>query len=346
MKNIFLKWSTAVIILGLNLNLSAQVKTSVLTPQKPGNLIAKDPKPGSKNLAVTLSKATGVSNEYLGAATDVQISAAPGLSDFRLWYNNGDHKVRTIGVLHDKGSMLAKYSDQNGDDPFRVEATWVNIPGSTGGTLTAAGSGTFNIQLPPKPANTTLVISGFSFERQQGTDNNIRTISIKMDQENSIAQLSFIDDQREDYRSIVEPTMTGGVLGLVPFGTLVGSGMSMESIIKGIINEGKNKARPYVATIQYAYVPNARIFSNRAVSGTGRQKADMNGQLPNKGPMVYRGFVLRFNNSDHHLLGIGIHLNGMKRFPGQRSVDDTPITYQDNNTDDSVQWFVDYTLLK
>jgi|APTNR8051073442_1049403.scaffolds.fasta_scaffold43678_1 hypothetical protein len=297
----------------------------------------------ARNAPVRVAFGEGVSNEYLITATDVALGAAPILSDFRLWFNNGDHKVRTIGVLHEGGGMRANFSDQNGDDPFRAKAKWLVIPGATGGTISAVGGGTFNIQLPPKPANTTLVIAGFSFERQAGTDANIRTIAIKMDQENSIAQVSLIDDQREDYRGIVEPTMTGGVLGLVPFGTLYGSGLSMESIIRGILNEGRNTARPYSATIQYAYVPNARISSSGAVSGTGRQKALMQGQHPGVGHLVYRGFVMRFNNSDHHLLGMGLHINGMPGFPGQRVVTDSPITWQDNNNDDPLQWYVDYS---
>ena len=296
--------------------------------------------------SVSISHATGVSNEYLVSATNNTISNAPALSDFRLWFNNGDHMINTIGILHEQGAMRAIYKDQNGDDPFRVDAKWINIPGATGGTISAAGAGTFNIQLPPKPADTTIVISGFSFARAGGTDNNIRTMSIKIDQQTSIAQVSFLDDQREDYRSIVEPTMTGGVLGLVPFGTIFGSYISMESIIRGIINDGKNTARPYGVTLQYAFVPNSRIAANGATSGTSRIKAEMQGQSPDNKPIAYRGFVLRFNNSDHHLLGIGLHLNGLPAFPGQRPSFEEPITWQDNNRDDGIQWYVEYSSIK
>ncbi|TKC01174.1 hypothetical protein [Pedobacter cryotolerans] len=346
MKNIFIKWPIAILFIASNLSLSAQiVKPSTIT-KKPGNLAVQNIQEKTSNEPLKHSYANGVSNDYLGAATDYQISAAPALSDFRLWFKNGDHKVRAIGVLQDNGGMLAKYSDQNGDDPFRVAAQWINVPGATGGTVTAAGSGTFNIQLPPKPVNTTLVISGFSFERQLGTDNNIRTISIKMDQEKAVAQVSFIDDQREDYRSIIEPTMTSGVLMVVPFGTLVGIGSTGEAVITKMLNDGKSTARPYTATIQYAYIPNSRIKTNGAVSGTGRT-SNMQGQIPNRGPIAYRGFVLRFNNSDHHLLGFGIHIHGMTKFPGQLNGAETlPITYQDNNTDDPIQWYVDYSLLQ
>ncbi|GEC77277.1 hypothetical protein [Flavobacterium aquatile] len=293
---------------------------------------------------ITTSRASGTSNEYLVTASDIKISSAPALSDFRLWYNNGDHKVRTIGILHDQGSMNAKYSDQNGDDPFRVEAKWLNIPDATGGTITAAGSGTFNIQLPAKPANTTLVISGFSFERLAGTDNNIRTMSIKMDQDNALAQVSFIDDQREDYRSVVDPVATG-ILAIAPFGTIIETGLTIDGILKGMSND-KSTARPYVATIQYAYIPNSRIIANGSVSGTSRSKSAMQGQIPNWYQLAYRGFTLRFNNSDHHLLGMGIHLNGINTFPGQRGTHDAPITWQDNNMDDRIQWLVDYSSIK
>lgn len=336
------KLITAFGLIGL-VSTSALSQIAPRTVVPPSGAVAKAM--AQRNAPVRVAYGEGVSNDYLYAATDIALSAAPILSDFRLWFNNGDHKIRTIGILHQSGGMRANFNDQNGDDPFRVRAKWLNVPGATGGTLTAAGGGTFNIQLPPKPANTTLVISGFSFERPAGTDANIRTIAIKFDQENSIAQVSLIDDQREDYRGIVEPTMIGGVIGLIPFGTLVGSGMSMESVIRGIMNEGANTGRPYSATIQYAYVPNSRITTNGAVSGTGRQKSLMQGQHPGIGNLAYRGFVMRFNNSDHHLLGMGIHINGMPIFPGQRASSDFPVTYQDTNTDDPIQWYVDYSVI-
>ncbi|RZJ79137.1 MAG: hypothetical protein EOO47_11710 [Flavobacterium sp.] len=346
MKNIFLKWPIAILFIASNLSLSAQIVKPNTITQKTGNLAVQSTQKKTSNEPLTYSSANGVSNDYLGVATNHQISVAPALSDFRLWFNNGDHKIRAIGVLHDNGAMLAKYSDQNGDDPFRVEANWINVPGATGGTVTAAGSGTFNIQLPPKPANTTLVISGFSFERQLGTDNNIRTISIKMDQEKAIAQVSFLDDQKEDFRSIFGPTMTSGVLMVVPFGTLIGIGSTGEAVITKMLNDGKSPARPYTATIQYAYIPNSRIRTSGAVSGTSRTSYT-HGQIPIRLSMALRGFVLRFNNSDHHLLGIGIHINGMPKFPGQHNGAETlPVTFQDNNTDDPIQWYVDYSLIQ
>lgn len=343
MKTTFIK-STIAILLICNFHFSF-AQAPKLTPTKTST-IEKNSKiaAASTKKEITTSRASGVSHEYLIAASDIKISSAPALSDFRLWYNNGDHKVRTIGVLHDQGSMNAKYSDQNGDDPFRVEAKWLNIPEATGGTITAAGSGTFNIQLPAKPANTTLVISGFSFERLQGTDNNIRTMSIKMDQDNAVAQVSFIDDQREDYRSVVDPVATG-ILAIAPFGTIIETGLTIDGILKGMSTD-KNTARPYVATIQYAYIPNSRIIANGSVSGTSRSKSAMQGQLPNWYQLAYRGFTLRFNNSDHHLLGMGIHLNGINTFPGQRGANDAPITWQDNNMDDRIQWLVDYSSIK
>lgn len=346
MKTKIIKSAIAILLIS-NFQLTYGQLSNTIIKTAPKSTLITNPKLTSisEKKDISISRAFGTSNEYLVAAANVKISSAPALSDFRLWYNNGDHKVRTIGVLHDQGSMNAKYSDQNGDDPFHVEAKWINIPGATGGKLTAAGSGTFNIQLPKKPVNTTIVISGFCFERQSNTDNNIRTMSIKMDQENAIAQVSFIDDQREDYRSVVDAPLTG-ILAIVPLGTLIETGMTADNILKSMANDGKQPARPYVVTIQYAFIPNSRIIENGTVSGTNRSKEGMQGQIPTSTPVVYRGFTLRFNNSDHHLLGMGIHITGLNKFPGQRGPNDAPITWQDNNTDDGIQWLVDYSSLK
>lgn len=295
---------------------------------------------------LTFSRGEGVSNGHLVSATDVLISSAPALSQFRLWFNNGDHKIRRIGVMHEEGSMRANFSDQNDDDPFRAAATWVNVPGSTGGVLTATGGGSFKIQLPPKPPNSTIVISGFSFERQSGTDNNLRTLSLKINQDTSTVDVSLIDDQGADFRSVIDPFMTGGLVGNLPFGAIVGGVMSTEAMVRAIINEGRNTPRPYAATIQYAFIPNARIASNGAVSGTNRSRDSIQGQIPDRSPMAIRGFSFRFNNSDHHMLGVGVHFWGMPLFPGQRGSAESPITFQDNNFDDPIQWVVDYSTLK
>jgi len=331
----------------LSFTLSGQiVNPKISTLKKTSTETTPRSSKANADAMISICRAFGTSNEYLVSATNCPLSQAPALGDFRLWYNNGDHKVRTIGILHEQGSLLAKYSDQNGDDPFHVEANFINVPGATGGTISAAGSGTFNIQLPTKPANTTLVISGFLFERLSGTDNNIRTMSIKMDQENSLAQVSFIDDQREDYRSVDANAIVSGSLLVVPFGTIISTALSLEQIAKAAINEGKNTARPYAITLQYAFIPNSRVFKNGSLSGTSRGKGLSQGQLPTWTTLAYRAFVLRFNNSDHHILGVGIHLNGMATFPGQRGFESDAITWQDNNTDDPIQWLVDYSELK
>ena len=343
-----LKYTLTILFVNLGFAISAQIITNKsIDLQKTSSTKTSTSKP-SKKTEITFSSASGTSSDYLASAANVPITPAAALRNFRLWFNNGDHKIRTIGILHDQGSMLAKFSDQNGDDPFQVEAQWLNIPGSTGGTISAAGSGTFNIQLPVKPSNTTLVISGFLFERTSGTDNNIRSMSIKMDQEKSLAQVSFIDDQGEDFRSVIENPVTTGALLVAPFGTLIDTALSSEQLVKALNNEQKKTARPYAVTIQYAFIPNSKILVNGSVSGTNRSNTGMSGQIPSiYAAQAIRGFALRFNNSDHHLLGVGIHLAGLKKFPGQRGSSDTdPVTWQDNNQDDPLQWLVDYSVIE
>jgi len=170
-------------------------------------------------------------------------------------------------------------------------------------------------------------------------------MSIKLNQESSFAQVSFLDDQGADFREVFEPSMTSVIGAFLPFGEIVAPGRSLQTAFNEMANAGRTRSRPYAVTIQYAFIPNARILSSGAVSGMNRSAA-MQGQVPQNAATAIRGFVVRFGNSDHHLLGAGIHLLGMPDFPGQRrSTREAPITWQDNETEDPIQWFVDYSVL-
>ena len=317
-------------------NALLQVKSKTL------NQIKTATNANSINIAETIEQGNGT----LDVATNIRLNTAPVLSDFHLYFQNGDHKIRHLGILHENGSMKASFADQNGDDRFEAYGRWFNVPNTTGGTIVASGGGTFNIKLPDAPPNTTLVLSGFSFQRRNDSDANLRAIGVKLDQSTSIATVTLIDDQGADFRLFGDSLGGAALSTIFPFGIIVGSGISMGLAAAAQLDSGQGTMRPYVATVQYAFVPNSHVADSGTVSGSNAQISAMRGQLPSKAGsnLAYKSFFMRFNNADHHLLGLGVHLLGYSG--GSNVRDNNAITYRDNDTDDPINWIVDYVNLK
>jgi hypothetical protein len=91
------------------------------------------------------------------------------------------------------------------------------------------------------------------------------------------------------------------------------------------------KYRPYRVTVQYAWIPNAIVERESAMSGTDRQRR----QRPPSSIDALQGFEVMFTNSDHHLLGLGVNPSGHGG-----------VLFQDNNNDDPMQWTLAYVTLK
>lgn len=268
------------------------------------------------------------------AALDQPLAGGWALNGFDLRFDNGDHKLRRIGVLGEERFAQLILGDRNGDDPFSGTARLLALPGVRVEQVTADGGGKFEIPLPGRArADSTLVLSGFEFRRTDGTDANLRNIGIWLVPERNVIQVSLTDDQGMDFRGL-EATLGAALAstvvplpGLLESSTVVaGTG----AVARGI-NAKAGPYRGYRVQVQYAWIPNAWIERKGALAGSHEQRR----QRPPSRIDALQGFEFTFTNSDHHLLGLGVNGSG-----------GGDVFFQDNNTDDPLQWSVAYLTLK
>ncbi|TYT26516.1 hypothetical protein FZO89_09735 [Luteimonas viscosa] len=269
------------------------------------------------------------------AALDKPLPGGWAMAGFELRFLNGDHKLRRIGVLGEERFARLALADQNGDDPFRGRVLLTSLPGAKVQQVTADGGGKFDIRLPGQaPRDSTLVLSGFEFRRADGSDANLRNVAVWLDPERNIARVSLTDDQGLDFRGLEASLGAMAASMLVPLPGLLETG----SVVAGTratsraIRQNSGQYRGYRVTVQYAWIPNSQVASRGGLAGTDRSRQPLPG-----GARIdaLQGFEFTFTNSDHHLLGLG--LNG----DGRGSA-----LFQDNNTDDPMQWYASYLTLR
>ncbi|WP_202844977.1 hypothetical protein [Luteimonas saliphila] len=269
------------------------------------------------------------------AALDRPLPGGWALAGFELAFLNGDHKLRRIGVLGEERFARLALADQNGDDPFRGRVLLTSLPGAQVQQVTADGGGKFDIRLPERaPPDSTLVLSGFEFRRTDGTDANLRNVAVWLDPERNIARVSLTDDQGLDFRGLEASLGAMAASMLVPLPGLleVGSVVAGTRASSRAIRQNSGQYRGYRVTVQYAWIPNSQVASRGGLAGTDRSRSN----LPAGARIdALQGFEFTFTNSDHHLLGLG--LNGDGRGTA---------LFQDNNTDDPMQWYATYLTLK
>ena len=268
-------------------------------------------------------------------AVNPALPAAFALNGFSLKFDNGDHKLRRIGVLGRGRFTELALADSNGDDPFTASANYTIFTGNGAGRIVAGqvvaeGGGKFEIPLRGNvPADSTLVLSGFAFQREDGSDANLRNIGVWLDSERKVARVSLMDDQGVDFRGFESTIGAAFLNGVLPGAFEVVLATNVPRAVRGIRSAGKY--RPYRVTVQYAWIPNAIVERESAMSGTDRQRR----QRPPSRIDALQGFEVMFTNSDHHLLGLGVNPSG-----------NGGVLFQDNNNDDPMQWTMAYVTLK
>lgn len=291
--------------------------------------------------AGTWSESASTVNGITGSGNGANQPALPqvaALNGFLLSFNNGDHKLRHIGVLADGRFTRFAYADRNGDDPFRARAGWTTFTRGIAGEVSAVGGGKFRIELPtPRPEGHVLVLRGFEFRRADGTDANLRNISVKLDGALNIAEVSLTDDQGLDFRGL-ERTLGAAVASAaagVPLPGLVElAHADLARVAARSIPQMVGRYRAYRVTVQYAWIPRALVQQEGTLAGgTG----DLGAITPPTPVHALQGFEFTFDNSDHHLLTLAV--NADER--GKRV-----FAFQDNNRDDPLRWTVTYLTLK
>ena len=267
------------------------------------------------------------------AANQPALPGVVALRGFQLRFRNGDHKLRRIAVLPGDRFTRFSLSDSNGDDGFSANAMYATFSAGSVGEVGARGGGKFEIQLPgnPPPGHT-LVLRGFEFRRRDGTDANLRNIGVWMDSARRVARVSLIDDQGLDVRGFeatIGAVFTGAAL--LPGAMEAMSVTNSEAMRARAIPQQVDGYRAYEVTVQYAWIPNALVQQQGAISGTHRSRV----ASPASPIDALQGFEFTFNNSDHHLLGLGVNGSGGNE-----------VLFRDNNRDDPMQWSATYVTLR
>ena len=281
--------------------------------------------------------------DTMDVAASSSLGGVSALAGFRFRFNNGDHKLRRIGVLPKDRYASFSLADSNGDDPFSAVASWAVISAGRSGSVSASGGGQFEIPLPGgKVAGHKLVLSGFEFRRKDGTDANVRSIGVWLDSDRAVARVMLMDDQGPDFRGF-EKTIGAALLG-VPAGELKLTTDSMVTAMGQVNRAGGGRYRPFAVQVQYAWIPDSAVSGVDVFTGTGRTPASGKA-FPSNG--VLQGFEFYFTSSDHHLLDVGVMGPLMRPAPG--ALQNPPgevVAFQDNNRDDSMRWAAELATLK
>lgn len=287
----------------------------------------------------TWSESSAVANGLTGSGNGANQPALPqvaALNGFLLSFGNGDHKLRQVGVLADGRYTRFAFADSNGDDPFRASAGWTTFTHGTAGEVSAVGGGKFRIPLPTqKPAGHVLVLRGFEFRRADGSDANLRNISVWLDSQRNVAEVSLTDDQGLDFRGLERTLGLAAAAGatLLP-GLLEAAHMDATRIAARNIPQMVGKYRGYKVTVQYAWIPQGLVQQEGTLAGGG---GDLDRPRVATPVHALQGFEFTFDNSDHHLLTLAVNADDRGR---------RVFAFQDNNRDDPLHWTVNYLTLK
>jgi len=93
----------------------------------------------------------------------------------------------------------------------------------------------------------------------------------------------------------------------------------------------KNMRSPYSWSVQYALVPRTNVIAQERVSGNSNGAISFTRKA---GKAFIQAFSFEFVKEDHHLKNFAVDLQTNRA------------SFQDNNLDDPVRWYVDYAILR
>lgn len=262
------------------------------------------------------------------------LSPVTGLSDFHLTFGGrSDHKIRRMAVLAEDRFVRFSFADQDSNDRFEGRARFVVFSAGQQHQVTARGSGSFEIPMEAGPANHTAVLTGFDFQRETGTDANVRTVSLWIDEDDSgnpVIRATLLDDMGADFRGLAEATFAGMAAAIIPTGSEIVSSHAIAVDGLARLTGASGGYRPYAVTVQYGWVPNNVILRDGAAAGGSDRHFERGNNA-----RVLTGFYFHFGNEDHHLAEIGVT-------PATRN----GIRYRDSDFDDPVSWELQYVELR
>lgn len=290
----------------------------------------------------TAHQSTIYGSAAVAPSSNVKSGSGWALSGFAVNFKNGDHKLNAMGVefWQAEGAVHFTFQDQDSNDPFNAEASFYHSPAFFTAATAAMGSGAIDIPIATR-AGYTPVLAGFQFKRGDRRDANLRTIGIRLAPFKDKYRVILLDDQGVDFRGLETAAAAGfSLLGLDPFmatATLV-TPAAFKAANPGEIDP-KTKLRRYAVNLQYTLVPNSQIAAEGKLSGSSRMYES--GRRPQQGEkLALQGFLLHFQDSDHHVLQIGLA-------PEKAAGPGNPVYFCDGDcVRKKIQWQAEYVALK
>ena len=269
-------------------------------------------------------------------ATTGSLDGVPLLSGFRTRFMNGDHKLAHVGVLAASStSAKVTFSDQNGDDPFRATATWSVLKGGSAvrKQVKGIGVGRYELPLEARPANHRAVLTGFEFQRFQPGDQEVRMVGAWIDEAKNVVRVTMMDDSQATQNMAARL----GNSGIASAGGVVPEPRSSNpALYNASVGAVQGMSVAFLATVQYAFVPNGVFEGDEYLTGTGRSPSSGK-VIPARG--VLQGFEFLFEQKHHHLLDIGLQTATSASRAGSLTLPaGESIAFQDNNRDDALRW--------
>lgn len=202
------------------------------------------------------------------ARTYAEVSLSnPLLAAFSLRFDNGDHKLRSIGITQGaKRRANAEFADKDNNDPMKMDVIFRQAPIMKSYSVTQKCRGTCTLAIKPGPGGKQwrLALRGFRLSRPSGQDSNVRDIAVAPSGDMKSYEVTFKDNGTFDYTATVQYAW---------FKT----------------------SRPEVPT---AYV-RARATPSKGLTVKMQPELDYPG-------LVLRGFSFRYTKGDHHVEGVGV----------------------------------------
>lgn len=181
---------------------------------------------GSLCAFVTMPRAASpivwINKSNLAGTTHVRVDQMThthvGLVSFSLKFNDGDHKVRGIGVMPEKESVASAFQDNDGNDRYALDAKFLKLPWPNGRVVKNAnckGTCSLPIRNPYHGGGGQFVLSGFHVKRKSG-ESNIRQLAVRLSPDRKSVQVTFRDNGTFPFAAEVAYTF---VPSLAAFGT-------------------------------------------------------------------------------------------------------------------------------
>lgn len=235
------------------------------------------------------------------------------LTDFSFSFENGDHRLRSVGVWPVGEKVHSSFADANGDDPYQVVARWSSMPSywlDTSEKKVAKHTsckGACSFPLDPGPwEHAKVLLQGFHFTRPTG-DLKVHKLSL------------FASDARAGRGKEFHTAFMA----------------EMESYDeRNSVERARLKESPYSVEVTYVTV-DPRRCKGGTVKGT-KAKGQSTLKLETEpGRKAIMAFSFEFLDGGHHLKSWGV----------QTLDRHIVVTMNDNNLDDEVEAHVNYCVI-